>query len=131
MGEYNLINRIPSFGTYWHKMEQHGGAGNGYMIFCDGMSSAGQVAALHLDTTLCEGQKMYFSGFVGNPGNETGKTCPNFTFAVQGSLDGVEGNVEVHVRNLDDAATFGKVTGAAAGPQADDDGTRLDVDALR
>ena len=88
MGEYNLINRIPSFGTYWHKMEQHGGAGNGYMIFCDGMSSAGQVAALELDTTLCEGQKMYFSGFVGNPGNETGKTCPNFTFAVQGSLDG-------------------------------------------
>ena len=88
MGEYNLINRIPSFGQYWHKMEQHGGAGNGYMIFCDGMSSAGQVAALELDTTLCEGQKMYFSGFVGNPGNEAGKTCPNFTFAVQGSLDG-------------------------------------------
>ena len=88
MGEYNLINRIPSFGQYWHKMEQHGGAGNGYMIFCDGMSSAGQVAALELDTTLCEGQKMYFSGFVGNPGNEKDKTCPNFTFAVQGSLDG-------------------------------------------
>ena len=92
MGEYNLINRIPSFGKYWHKMEQHGGAGNGYMIFCDGMSSAGQVAALELDTTLCEGQKMYFSGFVGNPGNEGGKTCPktcpNFTFAVQGSLNG-------------------------------------------
>ena len=88
MGEYNLINRIPSFGTYWHKMEQHGGAGNGYMIFCDGMSSAGQVAALHVDTTLCEGQKMYFSAFVGNPGNETGKTCPNFTFSVQGSENG-------------------------------------------
>ena len=88
MGEYNLINRIPSFGQYWHKMEQHGGASNGYMIFCDGMSSAGQVAALELDTTLCEGQKMYFSGFVGNPGNEANKTCPNFTFAVQGSLDG-------------------------------------------
>ncbi len=89
MGEYNLINRIPSFGSFWHKMEQHGGAANGYMIFCDGMSSAGQVAALHLDTTLCEGQKMYFSAFVGNPGNETGKTCPNFTFSVQGSEDDV------------------------------------------
>ena len=88
MGEYNLINRIPSFGNFWHKMEQHGGAGKGYMIFCDGMSSAGQVAALELDTTLCEGQKMYFSGFVGNPGNEPNKTCPNFTFAVQGSLNG-------------------------------------------
>ncbi len=88
MGEYNLINRIPSFGSFWHKMEQHGGAKNGYMIFCDGMSSAGQVAALHLDTTLCEGQKMYFSAFVGNPGNETGKTCPNFTFSVQGSENG-------------------------------------------
>ena len=85
MGEYNLINRIPKFGSYWHKMEQHGGASNGYMIFCDGMSSAGQVAALRVDTTLCEGQKMYFSAFVGNPGNETGKTCPNFTFSVQGS----------------------------------------------
>ena len=88
MGEYNLINRIPEFGQYWHKMEQHGSAENGYMIFCDGMSSAGQVAAIELDTTLCEGQKMYFSGFVGNPYNQNGKTCPNFTFAVQGSLDG-------------------------------------------
>ena len=85
MGEYNLINRIPDFGKYWHKMEQHGGAENGYMIYCDGMSSAGQVAALHLDTTLCEGQKMYFSGYVGNPGNEGGKACPNFLISVQGS----------------------------------------------
>ena len=88
MGEYNLINRIPDFGTYWHKMEQHGGAEKGYMIFCDGMSSAGQVAALRVDTTLCEGQKMYFSAFVGNPGNEKNKTCPNFTFSVQGSENG-------------------------------------------
>lgn len=87
MGEYNLINRIPSFGTYWHKMEQHGGAANGYMIFCDGMSSAGQVAAISLHKKLCEGQKMYFSAYVGNPGNESGKTCPNFLFSVQGSLD--------------------------------------------
>ena len=87
MGEYNLINRIPSFGKYWHKMEQHGGAANGYMIFCDGMSSAGQVAAISLHKKLCEGQKMYFSAYVGNPGNETGKTCPNFLFSVQGSLD--------------------------------------------
>lgn len=88
MGEYNLINRIPSFGKFWHKMEQHGGAGKGYMIFCDGMSSAGQVAALELDTTLCEGQKLYFSAYVGNPGSEKDKTCPNFLFSVQGSLDG-------------------------------------------
>ncbi len=87
MGEYNLINRIPSFGTYWHKMEQHGGAANGYMIFCDGMSSAGQVAAISLHKKLCEGQKMYFSAYVGNPGNEPKKTCPNFLFSVQGSLD--------------------------------------------
>ena len=88
MGEYNLINRIPEFGSYWYKMEQHGGAEKGYMIFCDGMSSAGQVAALQLDTTLCEGQKMYFSAYVGNPYGSDGKTCPNFTFSVQGSLDG-------------------------------------------
>ena len=88
MGEYNLINRIPSFGSYWHKMEQHGGAANGYMIFCDGMSSAGQVAALRVDTTLCEGQKMYFSAYVGNPYGSDGKTCPNFTFSVQGSENG-------------------------------------------
>ncbi len=88
MGEYNLINRIPDFGSYWHKMEQHGGAENGYMIFCDGMSSAGQVAALSLESHLCEGQKMYFSGYVANPMNQTGKACPNFVFAVQGSLDG-------------------------------------------
>ena len=95
MGEYNLINRIPEFGKYWYKMEQHGGAENGYMIFCDGMSSAGQVAALHLDTTLCEGQKMYFSGFVANPNNErkpdgsNAKTFPNFLFSVQGSTDDI------------------------------------------
>ena len=89
MGEYNLINRIPSFGTYWYKMEQHGGAKNGYMIFCDGMSSAGQVAALTLESHLCQGQKMYFSAFIGNPNNESGnKSCPNFTFAVQGSMEG-------------------------------------------
>ncbi len=89
MGEYNLINRIPSFGKYWHKMEQHGGAANGYMIFCDGMSSAGQVAALTLHKKLCEGQKMYFSAYVGNPGNESGKTCPNFLFSVQGKQERV------------------------------------------
>lgn len=87
MGEYNLINKIP-YGNYWHKMEQHGGAANGYMIFCDGMSSAGQVAALSLESHLCEGQKLYFSAYVGNPGNENGKSCPNFLFSVQGSLDG-------------------------------------------
>lgn len=90
MGEYNLINRIPSFGTYWHKMTQHGGAENGYMIFCDGMSSAGQVAALSLESHLCEGQRLYFSAYVGNPGNEKNKTCPNFLFAVQGSLNGAD-----------------------------------------
>ena len=89
MGEYNLINRVPDFGTYWHKMEQHGGAENGYMIFCDGMSSAGQVAALSLESHLCEGQKMYFSGYVANPNNEGGsKSRPNFVFSVQGSMDG-------------------------------------------
>ncbi|MBQ2607748.1 MAG: hypothetical protein II588_00870, partial [Paludibacteraceae bacterium] len=87
MGEYNLINRIP-YDNYWHKMAQHGGAANGYMIFCDGMSSAGQVAALSLESHLCEGQKLYFSAYVGNPGKENGKSCPNFLFSVQGSLDG-------------------------------------------
>ena len=88
MGEYNLINKIPSFGQYWHKMEQHGGKENGYMIFCDGMSSAGQVAALSLESHLCEGQKLYFSAYIGNPSNENNKSCPNFLFSVQGSEDG-------------------------------------------
>ena len=87
-GEYGLINRIP-YGTYWRKVEQHGGAANGYMIYCDGMASAGQVAALTLNTTLCAGQKMFFSGYVGNPSSQTGKSNPNFIFSVQGSTDGV------------------------------------------
>ena len=87
VGEYGLINRIP-YSNYWHKMEQHGGAENGYMIYCDGMNSAGQVAALSLETKLCEGQKMYFSAFVGNPSNQKGKANPNFTISVQGSTDG-------------------------------------------
>ena len=82
-GEYALINKIP-YSTYWRKLEQHGGAANGYMIYCDGMSSAGQVAALSLNTQLCEGQKMYFSGYIGNVSNQTGKSNPNFTFSVQG-----------------------------------------------
>ena len=86
-GEYSLINRIP-YSTYWHKMEQHGGAENGYMIYCDGMSSAGQVAALTLSSHLCEGQRMYFSAYLGNVSNQTGKSNPNFTFTVQGSSDG-------------------------------------------
>ena len=54
-GEYGLINRIPTADhwgegvtSYWRPMEQHGGAENGYMIYCDGMSSSGQVAALSL-----------------------------------------------------------------------------------
>ena len=86
-GEYSLINRIP-YSTYWHKMEQHGGAENGYMIYCDGMSSAGQVAALTLSSHLCEGQRMYFSAYLGNVSNQSGKSNPNFTFTVQGSSDG-------------------------------------------
>ena len=94
-GEYGLINRIPeashwSSGTsYWHPMEQHGGADKGYMIYCDGMSSAGQVAALRLDTTLCDGQKMFFSAYVANPylSKDTKYARPNFTFSVQGRVD--------------------------------------------
>lgn len=89
MGEYGIINRIP-YSDYWHMMEQHGGAENGYMIYCDGMSSAGQVAAISLQTHLCEGQKMYFSGYVGNPSNAGNKSNPNFLFSVQGSLNGTD-----------------------------------------
>ena len=90
-GEYGLINRIPTeqfSATYWYPTEQHGGAENGYMIYCDGMSSAGQVAALTLKAQLCKGQKMYFSGYIGNVSNQSGKSNPNFTFTVQGSDDG-------------------------------------------
>ena len=82
-GEYGIINKIP-FTTYWRTMEQHGGAANGYMIYCDGMSAAGQVAALTLDTTLCTGQKMYLSAYVGNPSNQSNKALPNFRFNIQG-----------------------------------------------
>jgi hypothetical protein len=85
-GEYGLINRIP-YSSYWRKIEQHGGAANGYMIYCDGMASAGQVAALTLNTNLCAGQKMFFSGYVGNPSSQTGKSNPNFIFSVQGMTD--------------------------------------------
>ena len=85
-GEYGLINRIP-YSSYWHKMEQHGGAENGYMIYCDGMSSSGQVAALTLNTNLCAGQKMFFSAYVGNPSSQKGKSNPNFIFSVQGMTD--------------------------------------------
>ena len=86
-GEYGLINRIP-YSTYWRRIEQHGGAENGYMIYCDGMSSSGQVAALTLQTHLCAGQKMFFSAYVGNPSSQKGKSNPNFIFSVQGSTDG-------------------------------------------
>lgn len=96
-GEYGLINRIPTashwgdgVASYWRPMEQHGGASNGYMIYCDGMSSSGQVAALSLETHLCSGQKMFFSGYVCNPSSQTGKADPNFTFAVQGSVNGTD-----------------------------------------
>ena len=76
--------------SYWRPMEQHGGASNGYMIYCDGMSSSGQVAALSLETHLCSGQKMFFSGYVCNPSNQTGKADPNFIFSVQGSVNGTD-----------------------------------------
>ena len=94
-GEYGLINRIPTADhwgegvtSYWRPMEQHGGASNGYMIYCDGMSSSGQVAALSLETHLCSGQKMFFSGYVCNPSSQDKKADPNFTFSVQGSVNG-------------------------------------------
>ena len=67
-------------------MTQHGGAANGYMLYCDGMSSAGQVAAFSLEKELCEGQRLYFSGYVGSVGKEGSN--PNFTISVQGSNDG-------------------------------------------
>ena len=96
-GEYGLINRIPTVDhwgegvtSYWRPMEQHGGASNGYMIYCDGMSSSGQVAALSLETHLCSGQKMFFSGYVCNPSSQTGKADPNFIFSVQGSVNGTD-----------------------------------------
>ena len=96
-GEYGLINRIPTAShwgdgvtSYWRPMEQHGGASNGYMIYCDGMSSSGQVASLSLETHLCSGQKMFFSGYVCNPSNQSGKADPNFTFSVQGSVNGTD-----------------------------------------
>lgn len=85
-GEYGLINRIP-YTSYWNKMEQHGGAENGYMIYCDGMNSSGQVAALSLSTVLCSGQKMFLSAYVGNPSSQTGKANPNFIFSIQGKTD--------------------------------------------
>ncbi|MBR4432356.1 MAG: hypothetical protein IKS76_04030 [Paludibacteraceae bacterium] len=86
-GEYALINKI-NYTNWWRPIEQHGGAENGYMLYCDGMSASGQVAALSLQTKLCEGQKLYFSGYVGNASNQTGKANPNFTISVQGSEDG-------------------------------------------
>ena len=88
-GEYGLVNRV-HYTQYWYDMEQHGGAKNGYMIYCDGMSSSGQVAALSLSTHLCSGQKMFFSCYVGNPSNQTSslQSKPNFVFEVQGSEDG-------------------------------------------
>ncbi len=90
-GEYGLVNRI-HYTDYWYDLEQHGGASNGYMIYCDGMSSSGQVAALNLNTTLCAGQKMFFSGYIGNPSKNFEKKYarPNFTFAVQGSVNGTD-----------------------------------------
>ena len=33
---------------------------------------------------------MFFSGYVCNPSNQTGKADPNFTFAVQGSVNGTD-----------------------------------------
>ena len=86
-GEYGLVNRI-HYTDYWYDMQQHGGAENGYMIYCDGMASSGQVAALSLETHLCAGQKMFFSGYVGNPGTQKDKACPNFIITVQGSVNG-------------------------------------------
>lgn len=91
-GEYALINKIP-YDTWWRTIKQHGDGKDdddeqeGYMIYCDGMSAAGQVAALKLQSNLCEGQKLFFSGYVGNVSNQTKKSNPNFTFSVQGSVN--------------------------------------------
>lgn len=85
-GEYALINKIPNYHPdWWRPIAQHGGDSAGYMIYCDGMSAAGQVAALKLKTNLCEGQKLFFSAYVGNASAQKNKSNPNFTFSVQGS----------------------------------------------
>jgi len=91
-GEYALINYVKYNNNWWRGIQQHGGKANGYMLYCDGMSAAGQVAALSLSTNLCEGQKLYFSGYIANVSKQKNEKVsdPNFTFTVQGSVYGTD-----------------------------------------
>ncbi len=91
-GEYMFINTTRgSHGASWlEATDNRSGAENGYMLYCDGTTMAGQVVSLDLKAELCAGSRMFCSAWINSANTESGGVSPVFQFQLVG-ID-AEGN---------------------------------------
>lgn len=91
-GEYMFINTTRgSHGASWlEATDNRSGAENGYMLYCDGTTMAGQVVSLDLKAELCAGSRMFCSAWINSANTESGGASPVFQFQLVG-ID-AEGN---------------------------------------
>ena len=91
-GEYMFINTTRgSQGAGWlEATDNRSGAENGYMLYCDGTTMAGQVVSLDLKAELCAGSRMFCSAWINSANTESGGASPVFQFQLVG-ID-AEGN---------------------------------------
>ena len=93
-GEYMFINTTRgSHGASWlEATDNRSGAENGYMLYCDGTTMAGQVVSLDLKAELCAGSRMFCSAWINSANTASGDDVgrPVFQFQLVG-ID-AEGN---------------------------------------
>ncbi len=85
-GEYMFINTTRgSKGADWlEATDNRSGAENGYMLYCDGTTMAGQVVSLDLKAELCAGSRMFCSAWINSANTESGGASPVFQFQLVG-----------------------------------------------
>lgn len=87
-GEYMFINTTRgSSGASWlEATDNRSGAENGYMLYCDGTTMAGQVVSLDLKAELCAGSRMFCSAWINsaNTASGNGVGWPVFQFQLVG-----------------------------------------------
>lgn len=87
-GEYMFINTTRgSQGAGWlEATDNRSGAENGYMLYCDGTTMAGQVVSLDLKAELCAGSRMFCSAWINSANTASGDDVgrPVFQFQLVG-----------------------------------------------
>lgn len=85
-GEYMFINTTRgSQGAGWlEATDNRSGAENGYMLYCDGTTMAGQVVSLDLKAELCAGSRMFCSAWINSANTQSGGASPVFQFQLVG-----------------------------------------------